>query len=203
VGGGTGEQILRAPFLRSTTLDLPERARFSNPRGSLRHAGLGANWTRKTSDRWALQAGLLVNRLEARDYQLDFEILGGRNAGLRGTLDHSSTAAFATPYFGGQRSWNLTLGWSLRARASAGVPLPAGEFAGRIRSASFSGSSADAQGKPGRIGDGFVALGVAFLHRPSGLEFDLGGTAFFTVFEKTTHAGIDDALLLHVTWHWK
>lgn len=201
VNGEAGTLELRAPFLPATPLALPATARFSNPQGTFRHLGVGVGWVRDLSPKWSWQVGLIVDRLELQDYRIDFEILSGSSAGVRGTLDHSSSATFATPVLGIQRTWRLSKAWSLRCRALGGAPLPKGEFSGSLRSATFSGSSSDDGGRPGRIGDGFVSLGAGFLHRRSGLEFDLGGALLFPVFQQASHEGVRQATLVHLTWH--
>jgi hypothetical protein len=203
VTGVSGTLLLRAPFLGATPLSLPASARFTGPQGTIRHEGVGAGWVRDLSDAWSWQVGLLVDRLELWDYRIDFEILSGPSAGVRGTLEHSGSATFVTPTLGVQRSWRLSKGWSLRCRGSGGAPLPPGDFSGRLTTATFSGSSSDAGGRPGRIGDGFVSLGAGLLHRRTGLEFDLGGALLFPVFQVASHAGVRQAALFHVTWHFR
>lgn len=206
IAGGTGERVLRPFFVTGVPLDLPETARFTNPRGSVRHFGVGAAWVHELSPAdaphtWTLQAGALVDRLQVDGYRLDFEIVSGASAGVRGVLDHSSRATYVTPFVGLEGSWPLGASFVLRPRIAGGAPLPPGDFDGRLTTAGFDRSSRDAGGKPGHIGDGFVALGAGLLHKPSGLEVDLGGSLGYSLFEAATHAGIDHAYLLHVTWH--
>lgn len=206
VSGGSGEQVLRPRFAPGIPLDLPERALFSHPRGEFRHFGLGASYLCELSPAgarrpWTLQAGLLLERLELTRFRLDAELLGGADAGARVVLDHSSRATFFTPYVGIEKSFPLGSSLVLRPRILAGVPLPAGDFDGRLTGPGFDASSRDPGGKPGAIGDGFVALGVGLLHRPSGLELDLGAALGFAAFEPATHEGLGSALLMHLSWH--
>lgn len=205
VGGGPGEQVLSADFLAESPLDLPERARFSDPRGAFRHYGVGAAWSWRVSPPgarrpWRAEAGLLVDRLTLDGYELDYELLGGADAGARGVLDQSSEATFATPFVGIGCTLPLGSAFALVPRALGGVPLPEGDFGGRLTGPGFDLSSQDPGGRPGRIGDGFLAVSVGLLHAPSGLELDLGGALFYPLFEAATHDGVDRAALVHLTW---
>lgn len=204
IGGSTGEQVLRPSFASGAPLDTPERAEFSNPRGEVRHYGFAGAWLNdrvngELGRTW--QVGLWINRLEVDGYQLDYRLLGGANAGARGVLDHSSRATFVTPYVG--IGWRRPLGtnWAILPRLMAGAPLPSGDFEGRISGPGFDRSSRDAGGKPGEIGDGFVTASAGLLHRPTGIEFDLGAAIAYPLFEKYTHDGVNQSLLLSVSWH--
>jgi hypothetical protein len=206
VGGGSGEQVLPADFLAAAPLDLPERAWFSNPRGDFRHYGVGAAWSWRVSSAaarrpWRAEAGLMIDRLTLDGYELDYELLGGADAGTRGVLDQSSAATFATPFVGIGCRIPLGARFALVPRALGGAPLPEGDFDGRLTGPGFDLSSQDPGGDPGRIGDGFVAVSVGLLHAPSGLELDLGGALFYPIFEQATHDGVDRAALIHLTWH--
>lgn len=148
VGGGPGEQVLSADFLAESPLDLPERARFSDPRGDFRHYGVGAAWSWRVSPPgarrpWRAEAGLLVDRLTLDGYELDYELLGGADAGARGVLDQSSEATFATPFVGIGCTLPLGSAFALVPRALGGVPLPEGT--------STAGSPGRASISPARI----------------------------------------------------
>jgi hypothetical protein len=207
IAGGTGTELLRAGFLRGVPLDLPEQAEFSNPRGDYRHWGAGGALVREVSPpgsakRWTWKLGLLYDRLEVKDYQMDYRLLGGADAGARGVLDHSSQADYLTPFVGIQRTLPLGGAWALAPRFVAGAPLPAGDYDGRLTGPGFDLSTARGDGKPGRIGDGFAGLSAGLLHLRSGLEIDLGGTLFFPLLEKASHPGANKALLLQIAWHF-
>ncbi len=205
VSGGAGEQVLSARFLASSPLDLPETARFSNAGGSFRHVGVGSAWSFRISPAaartpWRGEAGLLVDRLTLDAYRLDFELLDGADAGARGTLDQSGAATFVTPFFGVGRTLPIGRRFDLVPRVLAGAPLPAGDFDGRLIGPGYDRSSRDAGGHPGKIGDGFAALSVGLLHRPSGLEVDFGGALAYPLFERLTHDGVSRSFLLSFSW---
>ena len=205
VGGGAGEQVLTAGFLGVSPLDLPERARFSDPRGEFRHVGVGAAWSWRLSGPethrpWRAEAGLLLDRLTLDGFRVDYEILGGADAGARGTLDQSSDATYATPFAG--VGWSLPLGAGLELvpRFVAGAPVPEGDLDGRLTGPGYDRSSRDPGGRPAQLGDGFATVNVGLLHRRSGLEVDLGGVWAFPLFQRWTHDRVDRALLVHLTW---
>jgi hypothetical protein len=204
IGGTSGEQVLRASFAAAVPLDLPERIAVTNPRGSVRHYGVGAAWLRELSAEpghgWCLVVGGLLERLELDGFQLDYRLLGGRDVGSRGVLDHSGSATFATPYAGLLRRMPLGRAFLLTPHFAAGVPLPAADFHGRLTGPGFERSSRDAGGSPARIGDGFVELGAGLLHRASGFEVNVGGALTYPLFEKTTHAGVDRSYLVLMSW---
>jgi len=200
ISGGSGREILHPTFARPP-LDLPEFADFSHPRGDYLYAGagLGLLWQRPGSseDRWwTVTAGALWSRLELDGFQVDYEVATGASTGAQGVLDHSSTNDFATPFVG--LGWTRPLGekFSMAPRALAAVPLPQGDFTGRITGPGF-----DASGNSTSIGDAFVGLGLELVHRPSGLGVDLGGTLYFAGAERIVHKGVRRALTLQLAWH--
>jgi len=206
ISGSASDQVLRAPFLDAPPLDLPERARFDGAQGTVRHEGFGIGALRELSapgatTRWTLRFGSFVERLEAADFRVNFELTGGADAGARGVLDHSSDATFATPYLGAQRISPLGAHWRLAWRFLAGAPLPPGDFDGRLTGPGYDLGSAAGDGSPGKIGDGFVSLGVAFVHPASGFDLDLGSVLAYPAFEAATHQGLDRAFLVQVGWH--
>ncbi|MCB1009964.1 MAG: hypothetical protein KDB94_13850 [Acidobacteria bacterium] len=206
ISGDASDEVLRAPFLDSSPLDLPERARFDNASGTVAHEGLAFGALRELSApdahaRWTLRFGAFLEHLELSDYRVDFTLLGGADAGARGVLDHSSDATFVTPYFGAQRIAPLGEHWRLAWRFLAGNPFPAGDFDGRLTGPGYDLGSAQGDGSPGKIGDGFVSLGVAFVHPASGFDVDLGSVLAYPAFEAATHQGLDRAWLVQVGWH--
>jgi hypothetical protein len=206
VSGDTGRQVLRPFFFPNVPLDLPQNAEFSNPRGDYRHWGIGGAFIRELSPagadrRWTLTGGLLYDHLEIKNYQMDYRILAGRNAGVTGVLDHSSDVNFVTPYLGAQYTRPLGSSWSLAPRIVGGAPLPPGDFDARLTGPGFDLSTARGQGSPGKIGDAFVGASAGLIHLRSGLEIDLGTTLFFPILEKASHPGVSKSLMVQVAWH--
>jgi hypothetical protein len=203
VSGDNGENVLSQFALRDVPLDLPERARFSDPRGTVTHSGLGFAGARTTagSRPWTFLGGLLLERLELRRYRFDYELLGGADAGATGVLDLSASNEFVTPYVGVSVALPLGKRWLTLPRAQLGVPLPSGDFANRMTGPDFDLSTDSTGAQPGKIGDGFFTLGAGLRDRVTGLEIDLGATLAFPLIQAWTHPGIDRAWLLSVTWY--
>jgi hypothetical protein len=205
VSGDTGRELLRPFFFPNLPLDLPQTAEFSNPRGDYRHWGIGAAFLRElsppgTDRRWTLTGGLLYDHLEIKNYQVDYRILAGRDAGVTGILDHSSDVNYVTPYIGAQYTRPLGSSWSLAPRLVGGAPLPPGDFDARLTGPGFDLSTAQGEGKPGKIGDAFIGVSAGLIHR-SGLEIDLGTTLFYPLLEKASHPGVSKSLMVQVAWH--
>jgi len=198
VSGTGGRSLLEAGFLRGVPLDLPNQADFTAPRGTLRHFGAGAAYVRQRGNS-QFTAGLLLERADVRGFEMDYRLAEGADAGTTGVLDHSSAATFLTPFVGWQQTRPLSTNWTWSPRALLTLPLPPGDFDGRLTGPGFDlGTPQD--GDPGAIGDPFVALGLALAHEPSGLEIDLGGALLFPVTEQVSHAGVSNAFVVHVAW---
>jgi hypothetical protein len=206
ISGEKGRVLLAPGFLRGVPLDLPQLADFSNPRGTVRHFGMGAAIVLERAAADAprsaqLIAGMLLERLEVKGFALDYRLAAGADAGASGMLEHSSEATFITPFVGWQQTRRLGDGWTWSPRAMVGLPLPPGDFDGRLTSPGFDlKTPRDATGRQIEIGDGFIAVGLAFAHRPSGLEVDVGGMLFYAATEHVSHHGIERAVLLHLAW---
>jgi len=181
VSGGRGTAVLRPFFFRNVPLDVPH--------GDDR--------------RFTFEFGLLADRLEIKNYQLDYRLLSGANAGAQGVLDHSSSATFITPIVGVQYSLPLGSRFALTPRFVAGAPIPPADFDVRLTGPGFDLSTTRGDGKPGKIGDAFLGVSAGLIHLRSGLEVDLGSTLFYPIFEKLSHPGIDRAYTVQVAWHWR
>jgi hypothetical protein len=207
VSGGRGTKVLRPFFFQNVPLDVPENAEFSNPRGDYTHWGVGALLLREvphgTDRRFTFEFGLLADRLEIKNYQLDYRLLSGANAGAQGVLDHSSSATYATPIVGIQYSLPLGSRFALTPRFVAGAPIPPADFDARLTGPGFDLSTARGDGKPGKIGDAFLGLSAGLIHLRTGLEVDFGSTLFYPIFEKVSHPGVDRAYTVQVAWHWR
>ena len=206
VSGDTGRELLHPFFFHNLSLDLPQTAEFSNPRGDYRHWGIGGAFIRELSPagadrRWTLTGGLLYDHLEIKDYQMDYRILAGRDAGVTGILDHSSDVGFVTPYLGAQYTRPLGSSWSLAPRIVGGAPLPPGDFDALLTGPGFDLSTARGDGNPGKVGDVFIGVSAGLIHLRSGLEIDLGTTLLYPLLEKASHPGVSKSLMVQVAWH--
>jgi CzcA family heavy metal efflux pump len=206
ISGDTAREVLHPFFSRRIPLDLPENADFSHPRGDYRHWGIGGALVHRlspggTDKYWTLTAGLLYDRTELDNFQVDYRIAGGASAGAAGTLDHSGTADFALVYLVLQQVRPLGSRFRLVPRFTGGVPYPKGDFNGRLTGPGFTaGGGDDPTRRPGAIGDGFFGFGAEIEHVRSGLSLDLGGTLAFPLVEKLTHEGVSQAINVQITW---
>ena len=196
ISGGSSRLTL-SPKSQSLPLDLPQPADFSNPRGTYQHYGLGAALVRDRGHSAQLVAGLLLESVDATNFKLDYTVAAGPYAGASGVIDYSHRATFLTPFVGWQRTNRLSQHWSWTPRAQFLVPLPPGDMDVRVTGPGF-----DVMEDPIRVGDPYVAAGLALSHAPSGFEIDLGSMLFFPLAEHVSHPGVDSAYLVHVAWRW-
>ena len=197
VSGGSGAEVLDLGFA-PPSLGLPQQAEFTDPRGTYHHWGAGAAWVRALGDerRYTLGTGLLFDHLSVDGYAMDYRLLTGPAAGTRGVLDHSSTAAYVTPFAQLTRTWELGSRFTLTPRFSAAFPLPVGDFDARLNGPGF-----DVSGTPAKIGDPVLGGGAGLLHLRSGLELDLGVTLLYPLVEHVSHPGVDRAWTVQLGWH--
>src|SRR5882672_2863845 len=176
ISGGGGRAVLGAGFLPGVPLHVPELAEYPAARGTLRQFGIGAAAVREGRARSPSSAqvivGVLLEQVDVSGFELDYRLLAGPDAGVTGILDHSSRAAFLTPFVGWQQTRPLSRRWDWSPRALFAMPVPAGDFDARLLGPGVDVSTR-AGGSPLKIGDGFATFGLALTHRPSGLEIDL------------------------------
>jgi hypothetical protein len=199
---GSRERRPLAPlFLESVPLALPAEAQFSNPRGNLRHLGVGvAAAYQRTDASYRVTFGVLHDRLELDSFGADFELLDGVSAGASGTMDYSAVYPFWVGF--AAVAWRLPLGdWQFEPRFSAGVPLPRRGWRGRISGPGFvlSGDT-DLVGQGVHMGDAFGGFGFGVSYLPWHLSVDLGASLSQALLEPQIHKGIDSAWLLSVSF---
>jgi hypothetical protein len=197
ISGGS-DRLTLTPKSLNVPLDLPQPADFSNPRGTYEHYGIGAALVRDRGHSAQVVAGLLLDSVHATDFKLDYTLAGGPDSGASGVIDYSHQATFLTPFVGWQRTNRLSQHWSWTPRARLIYPLPPGDMNVRLAGPGFDVTAGD----PINVGDPYVAAGLALSHAPSGFEIDLGSMLFFPLAERVSHAGVDQAFILHVAWRW-
>ena len=202
--GGDGRVRLSSRFLGAVPLDLPQFAALSAVHGTQAQLSLGAAVVHEREEGDSvyssqLIAGLLLERVEVARFGMDYRLMGGVDVGAAGTLEYDSRAAFVTPFMAWQQTRNLAPRWTWSPRAMLVVPLPPRALDARITAPQVDLATPPA-GPAIRIGDGFVVLGLAFRHRPSGLEIDIGGRPYFAAAESASHHGVDGARILHIAW---
>lgn len=205
VGGNTTEHVLTAGPLGTVPLDIPERAEFSAPEGTVRHSGISAVFRRelqsaKNGWQWAGIVGLFLERLELADYRIHYRLLAGANAGTAGVLDYSGTHNFVSPFVGLQAERAVSPRWTVVPRTAFGIPLPAGRFDPRLTGPGFDLTPASTGAGHGRIGDGYLMLGMNVRDGLGGMEIDLGSMLTFPLIERLTHNGVNKGMFIALTW---
>ena len=203
IADGNGTAALSAGRLAGVPIDIEEPADFTAAHGTVRHYGVGAAaiFSRADDGRSSqFIVGALLERFDVVDLGLDYRVAAGRDTGAVGSVDFDSRASFVTPFVAWQRTRELSRSWSWSPRAMLTLAIPPGDLESRITGPGFVvASPVDGQAIP--VGDPFIALGLAFEHRPSGIEIDLGGMLFFALAgERLSHPGVDNARVLHVAW---
>jgi hypothetical protein len=200
-GGGTRD-LVRPSLEPAIPLALPAFAELTNPRGDVRHWGLGGliAWQdQKPGGRWrrTLLAGAYLERLEVSGFQFDYQLVSGSDAGARGALDWSASYSFVTPFAG--IGWTRALGaaWTMSPRLIAGQPLPRRRLEGTFSGPGF---SVHGSGSSPVVGDAYLGAGLAFEHLPTGLSLDLGSSLYYAGTEGVSHEGLNQAILVHLAW---
>lgn len=199
VSGGSDRVELTGGFLKDAPLDLPAPADFTNPRGTFNHYGVGGAYVRDGAHASQLVVGLLLESVDAAGYEMDYTIAAGASSGVSGVLDYSHRATFVTPFVGWQLTRPLSRHWSWSPRFHFVYPVPPGDLDVRLTGPGFDLATPE-HGDPIPIGDPYVGAGLALAHEPSGFEIDLGSTLWFPHAEHVSHAGVDEAVVLHVAW---
>ncbi|HXT52260.1 MAG TPA: hypothetical protein VN811_14555 [Thermoanaerobaculia bacterium] len=202
ISGDGARDLLRPVFAEEVPLALPAFADFGSPRGDVSHWGAGgyAVWERQRSGgtwRRTILAGAYLERLDVEGFRFDYRLVSGPDAGARGELDWSASYDFVTPFAG--IAWTRALGsaWTISPRLVAGQPLPRRRLAGGITGPGFSVQGAS---RGAAVGDAYLGGGLAFTHVRTGLAFDVGSSLWYAGTQPVTHEGLDQALLVHLSW---
>lgn len=203
LSGGLGGELLTHGYLPAVPLDLPALADFTSTRGTEKLAGVGVAAIHElapldSSVSAQLVFGFLLERVDVDGFEMNYRLASGADSGATGVLGYDTHASFVTPFVGWQQTRPISANWSWSPRALFVDPRPPRALTTRIAGSGFALSSAGESSIP--IGDGFATAGLAFAHRPSGLEIDVGGLLYYAIGESATHPGVTHARILHVAW---
>jgi hypothetical protein len=203
LSGSLGGERLTQGYLSAVPLDLPAQANFTGTRGTetLEAAGVAAIHELAPPDSSVsaqLVFGFLLERVDVDGFEMNYRLASGADSGATGALGYDAHASFVTPFVGWQQTRPISAHWSWSPRALFLDPRPPRALTTRIAGRDFVLSTAGESSIP--IGDGFATAGLAFAHRPSGLEIDVGGLLYYAVGESATHPGVTHARILHVAW---
>ena len=202
--GSREARPLQTLFAPSTPLQRPVDAEFTGLDGTARNFGAGAavawrrdgGWLR--AHRWI--AGVLWQRVELHNYEFNYRILAGSQAGTTGRIDFDADYAHVAPFLGLEVPRDFG-NWTLTAHALLAYPLPRRGVAGHITGPGFDIAGDTERADNGKhFGDPSVTLGLNVQYRPAHLSVDLGSLLSQALIEPVTHPGVDRNLLVSITW---
>jgi hypothetical protein len=195
---------LQTLFAPQTPIERPVDAHFTNLDGTATDLGGGVFWSHFSEEgflgahTWI--AGLMWQRVELRDYRLDYELTAGPQNGMRGQIDFDTHYDHFSPLVGLQLQ-RLHGEWSFSPHALLAYPLPRRGFQGHITGPGFDISGNTEQAGAGKhFGDPSVTLGLTLTYLPAHLSFDVGTFVSQALLESTVHRGIERNLLLSFSW---
>ena len=206
LSGDDDHRPLQTLFAPATPLHLPAAAVFNNLDGELRHFGGGLNVSLMISDSWIGAhrwiAGVLWEDVELRDDRLDYEVLEGPSAGVRGRIDFDADYVHVTPIIGLElpRRWQQ---WGFDPHLLIAVPLPRRGVTGHITGPGFDlRGDTEQAGNGSHFGDPSLTVGFGVEYVPAHLTVDLGALLTQRLLEPLVHEGIETNWLLSCQWRF-
>ena len=204
--GGNDVRPLQTPFAPATPFARPVLAEFDNLDGSLTDFGAGLDAAIESEAGWLghyrLVGGILWQRIELRDYRLDYVLLEGDDAGLAGQIDFDANYTHVTPFFGvefpraGERcahSPHVLAAW----------PNPRYGVVGHITGPGFDlHGDTESAGEGKHFGDPWIAIGFDVTYLPAHLTIDVGALVTQRLLEPVIHKGIDTNWVLSAQWRF-
>ena len=204
--GNHDARSLETKFAPDTPYARPVMAEFDNLDGSMNHYGAGMRMTfasesgRLSAVRWV--GGLMWQRVELRDYRLDYELLEGDDAGATGQIDFDATYTHYTPFFGLEIPHEGTR-WVMTPHLLAAWPNPRYGVVGHITGPGFDlhGDTEEA-GEGAHFGDPSLTLGLDVTYLPAHFSVDLGTLVTQRLLEPIAHKGIETNWVLSCQWRF-
>jgi hypothetical protein len=202
--GSNDYRPLQTLFAPTTPIARPVDSRFDNLDGSLRHIGIGVHVALSATNGWLgvhrWIGGVLWQRIELRDYRLDYEVLAGSSIGTRGQIDFDTDYAHVTPFIGLElpRAWTR---WSIAPHALFALPSPKRGVVGHITGPGFDihGNTEDT-GAGKHFGDPSLTIGLDVTYLPAHFTVDVGTLITQHVLEPLIHKGVESNWVLSVQW---
>jgi hypothetical protein len=198
--GNRESRDLQTLFAPDTPIERPVAADFTSLDGTATDAGIGADigWRcdagRLGQHRWLI--GAMWQRMRLRDYRFDYQLTGGTQAGMTGTIDFDADYTHIVPYVGLElpRAHEV---WTTNLHMLFAMPLPRRGVEGHITGPGFDirGNTADV-GNGKHFGDPSLTIGYTFTYLPAHLSIDVGSLLSQALLEPQIHRGIDRNLLL-------
>lgn len=206
LSGTRDERPLQTLFAPGTPIARPVASVFTDLDGTARDYGAGLSLTWRGSGGWLGEhrwvAGVSWQKVELSDYRLDYQILDGPSAAVRGQIDFDGEYSHITPFVGFELPRHHEI-WSFTPHALFAMPLPRRGVAGHITGPDFDlhGDSADA-GNGKHFGDPSLTLGFDVTYEPLHLSVDAGTAITQWLVEPLVHKGVDQNWLLSFQWQY-
>jgi hypothetical protein len=204
VSGSNSERILTFGTVNGTPIDIPEHAVLSSPDGRFVHTGLGLVASHRFNETsnlgLSMVAGVLLGRLNVDNYSFDFRLTSGADTGVEGQIEYDGDSSFITPFLGFQYIYEMGSRLNIVPRIGYGKPFPEGELTSQLTAPGVLLTNDSPEHVKNSFGDGFLVLGLLLRDNKTHLEIDVGTIFTFSKFESLKHEGIDDVLLVSITW---
>ena len=197
---------LQTLFSPMTPFARPVLAEFDNLDGSMTHYGAGIDAALVGEAGWLghyrLVGGVLWQRVELRDYRLDYVLLEGEDAGLAGQIDFDANYTHTTPFFGLELPHSGAR-WATAPHVLAAWPNPRYGVVGHIAGPGFDlHGDTESAGQGKHFGDPWIAIGFDVTYLPAHLTVDVGALVTQRLLEPVIHKGIDSNWVLSAQWRF-
>jgi len=204
--GNHDERPLQTKFAPDTPFARPVNSEFNNLDGWMNHYGAGLRMTfasgsgRLSAVRWV--GGILWQRVELRDYRLDYELLEGDDAGTTGQIDFDADYTHYTPFIGFEIPREGAR-WAMTPHMLAAWPNPRRGVVGHITGPGFDLRGDQEQAGAGtHFGDPSITLGFDVTYLPAHLTVDVGTLVTQALVEPVVHKGIDTNWVISCLWRF-
>lgn len=206
LSGNNDERPLQTLFAPATPFRRPVPARFNHLDGTLRDYGAGLRLTLSMESGWLgsyrFVGGLMWQRVELRDYRLDYQLLEGPDAGLRGQIDFDADYEHISPFVGIELP-RAGKTWASAPHVLAAWPNPRRGVVGHITGPGFDlHGDQDSAGQGSHFGDPSITIGWDVTYLPAHFAIDVGTLLTQRLVEPVIHKGIETNWLLSCQWRF-
>jgi len=200
IGGSHGRD--EAAPLYGVTPGLPSSfaVDITDISGSASHYGISLAANYRYDQRWNLQAGVALERLDVHRFRVSFTTVDLQN-NFAGQLNYDGAYNMLTPFCAAEWKPNFASKYfTSTLRTLFAFPLPRVGFKGGISGPDFNVSGdTDAAGHGSHIPDPFLGVGFTLEHKASGVRVDLGAPIYSRIYQPVVHKGIKNPLTLGVS----
>lgn len=206
VSGTSGISQLTSTALQDVPLELPARTEFTGSSGVFRQSGVGFTFLRELYHAKSKQiqlyglVGLQFSRLDLKNYRAQYRVLEGESEGTKGNIGFSGSFDFVSPSLGVHCDIRYGSRLLVQSRLIAGLPIKDADFGRQIDGPEFNINTETSGAVPSKIGDGYVTAGINLHDVKTGFSIDVGSIVMFDKIERFTHRGLDQSLLISISW---